>query len=116
MLGVDLSQTGISQMLNDAGRDNLKIMGVVADISEFEPSGEYDVVLLDRVLHMLNNDFDRASVLEQVCLHTKVGGFVLIADTPKQRRFLRSFFDKRHTEWRQDRRKRDILFVQKIPL
>ena len=36
VLGVDASQTGISQMPEEADRDNLNVDGVVADIVDYE--------------------------------------------------------------------------------
>jgi 2-polyprenyl-3-methyl-5-hydroxy-6-metoxy-1,4-benzoquinol methylase len=47
VFGVDASSTGIAQMLEDAQRQKLDVRGVVADIVEYEPAGNYDVVILD---------------------------------------------------------------------
>ena len=113
VLGVDLSETGISQMLEDARKEVLKVEGVVADIVEFEPLEEYDVILLDRVLHMLGDDNDRIVVLETVCHHTKPGGFVLIADTPKNHGVLVKFFKSKQSQWKRIMENKGFLFFQR---
>lgn len=113
VLGVDISRTGISRMLEEAGGDGLDIDGVVADIAEYDPAEDYDVVLLDRVLHMLKDDSERIAVLEKVGTVTKTGGFVLIADTPKQQRLIRSFFEARADDWTTTKDKKGFLFAQK---
>lgn len=114
VLGVDISKTGISQMLEQAEREELDICGVVADVVEYEPSGDYDVVILDRVLHMLKDNGERLVVLEKASAVTKPGGFVLIADTPKHQRLIRSFFEDHSDAWVKARDKKGYIFVQKL--
>lgn len=113
VLGVDLSETGITQMLMDARKESLSIEGVVADIVEFKPSEEFDVILLDRVLHMLRDDDDRISVLETICQHTKPHGFVLIADTPQNMDLLLEFFERKRGLWNKCLQDKGFLFFQK---
>ncbi len=114
VLGVDISPTGIAQMLADAQTEELDIKGIVADIATFTPPAHYDVVLLDRVLHMLDNDELRTAVLEKVCQHTKTDGFILIADTPKQKALLHTFFANKSHQWQTGLAKKNILFIQKV--
>ena len=83
VLGVDVSQTGISQMLEEAHQNNLKVEGIVANIADYELTSHYDVILLDRVLHMLKDDAERTAVLQKSSEAITTGGFILIADTPK---------------------------------
>jgi 2-polyprenyl-3-methyl-5-hydroxy-6-metoxy-1,4-benzoquinol methylase len=113
VVGVDVSETGISQMLEDARKEDLNVDGMVADIVEFEPEGEYDVILLDRVLHMLKDNDDRLAVLETVSRHTKLGGFVLIADTPKNKGVLVKFFEDKHENWEKRVDNKGFLFLQR---
>lgn len=115
VVGVDISETGISQMLEDAGNEGLAVTGVVADIVAFEPEGHFDVVLLDRVLHMLENDEQQTAVLTTVSQHTKPGGFVLIADMPKNKGLLLEFFGSQPEAWQKLVNKKGILFLQKEP-
>ena len=78
VLGVDISRTGISQMLEEAEWEALDICDVVADVVEYEPSRDYDVVILDRVLHVLKDDSERTAVLEKASTVTKSGGFIRV--------------------------------------
>jgi SAM-dependent methyltransferase len=113
VVGVDTSKTGISQMLEDAEREGLNVEGVVADIVAYEPPGVYDVVILDRVLHMLKDDRDRVAVLERASAVTRSGGFVLIADTPRHQPLVRSFFEDRPDEWVKAKDKKGFIFARK---
>jgi len=113
VLGVDISRTGIFQMLEEAEREALDICGVVADAVEYKSSEDYDVVILDRVLHMLKDDSGRLAVLEKASATTKSGGFILIADTPKNQQFIRSFFEDHSEDWVKVKDKKGFIFVQK---
>jgi 2-polyprenyl-3-methyl-5-hydroxy-6-metoxy-1,4-benzoquinol methylase len=113
VVGVDISKTGIAQMLEEAKREGLDVCGVVADVVAYEPSGEYDVVILDRVLHMLKEDSERWAVLEKASGVTKSGGFILIADTPKHEAQIRLFFAERSEGWEKIKDKKGKIFAQK---
>jgi 2-polyprenyl-3-methyl-5-hydroxy-6-metoxy-1,4-benzoquinol methylase len=114
VLGVDISRTGIAQMLEDAEREALGVIGVVADVVEYEPSSEYDVVILDRVLHMLKGDLERLAVLDKASAVTRSAGFILIADTPKHQPLIRSYFADHADDWVTAKDKKGFLFVQKL--
>jgi trans-aconitate methyltransferase len=114
VLGVDISRTGIAQMLEEAEQEVLSVTGVVADVVEYEPSSEYHVVILDRVLHMLKGDLERLAVLEKASAVTRSGGFILIADTPKHQPLIRSYFADHADDWVTAKDKKGFLFVQKL--
>ena len=80
VVGVDLSATGISQLVADAEKENLEINGIVADITEYEPDEIFDVVVIDRTLHMLPEETERLKVLDTLTSHVAEHGYVLIAD------------------------------------
>ena len=113
VVGVDISKTGVAQMLEEAKQEGLEVLGVEADIVEYEPSGEYDVVILDRVLHMLKEDSERQAVLEKAGAVTKSGGFILIADTPKHQGQIRSFFEGQSERWVKVKDRKGMIFIQK---
>ena len=113
VLGVDISRTGIAQMLEVADEEGLDLSGIVSDVVEYEPSGEYDVVIFDRLLHMFRHDNQRLTVLEKASRVTKPGGFILIADTPKQQQLIRSFFDARSDSWMKIKDRNGFMFFQK---
>lgn len=114
VVGVDVSQTGISQMVEQARAERLNITGVVADVVTFKPRGAYDVVVLDRVLHLLGDDDKRSLVLEKACRHTRRRGYILIADTPKHSSLIRGFFAKRTKQWSVVLSRKNFLFVQNM--
>ena len=114
VLGVDISEAGIAQMLEDAEREDLDVRGVVADVVEYEPCEDYDVVILDRVLHMLKDDGARLAVLEKAGAAAKSGGFVLVADTPKHQELVRLFFEDHSDDWVKAKDNKGFIFVQKL--
>ena len=53
VLGVDASQNGIAQMLEDADKVSLCVEGLVTDVLDFEIFVELDVPVIDRLLQMI---------------------------------------------------------------
>ena len=53
VLDVDSAQTAIKQMLKLAVLENLNVNGVFTGIIDFDFEDVYDVVLIDRLLHIL---------------------------------------------------------------
>jgi 2-polyprenyl-3-methyl-5-hydroxy-6-metoxy-1,4-benzoquinol methylase len=56
VLGVDTAQTGIEQRLKETESKNLAVDGVIADITNYKAYDLYNIVVIDRVLHMLQNE------------------------------------------------------------
>ena len=79
MVGVDLSPNGIRDLIKAAKAESLDVKGVVADLVTFAPNGSFDVVLIDRTLHMLKAA-NRLDVLERLLKVVGPNGWVLIAD------------------------------------
>ena len=77
--GVDISPNGIRDLDAAARREGLSIEGIVADIVDFTPDGQFDVILIDRTLHMLNREA-RNLILARLLDHVDDGGWLLIAD------------------------------------
>jgi len=112
VVGVDLSETGIAQMLEDANAEGLHVEGIVADVAMWQPEESFDVILLDRVLHLLSDPSERRQVLERACARTRSGGYVLIADTPKQQSLLREVFESKQPVWEIVLQKKGFFFAQ----
>lgn len=112
VVGVDRAATGISQLLEDAQAEGLRIDGIVADLRHFEPVGTYDVVIIDRTLHMLDADM-RLDVLTRVCPCVCDDGFVLIADEKSNLAAMRAFFEADNHTWVTLKDKQGFLFLQK---
>lgn len=109
--GVDVAGTGISQMVSAAERENLAVVGKVRDIVGFETAGSFDVVILDRTLHMLEADEHRIDVLEKAVGWVVPGGHVLVADTKRHRALIRDFFSS--LGWEATLKKKDFLFSRR---
>ena len=67
--------------------------GIVADIIDFEADDVYDVVLIDRVLHILQSDKIRKAVLEIYSYVVCNDGYYLIADSPKNQILICNIFN-----------------------
>lgn len=98
VVGVDLSPNGIRDLNEAANKENLAIEGVVADISAFDPVGEFDVVLIDRTLHMLPEK-DRLDGLARLIAAVPHGGWVLIADEVSNMRGFKDVFAASEQTW-----------------
>ena len=114
VVGVDLSEVGVRQMLAVAKRERLNVEGLVGDVVRFTSRRKFDLVILDRVLHCLSSDEDRRAVLENACRWTRMRGHILIADVPKNRALIREFFTARQKYWVAEKRNGNFLFVRRI--
>ncbi|MCB9795576.1 MAG: class I SAM-dependent methyltransferase [Alphaproteobacteria bacterium] len=111
--GLDLSEVGIGQLRALAAREGLDIRAEVGDVAAFEPEAEaYDVVLLDRVLHMLTDDATRFAVLSRATRATRPGGQLLISEYPKQRALLQRFVAELEG-WTRTLERGGFLFLQR---
>lgn len=98
VVGIDLSPKGIADLVVAAGAEGLAIVGHVADITNFVPSGAFDVLLFDRTLHMLDAS-DRHAVLARLIGHLRPGGVCLIADEPGNMAGFRQVLDGSGLSW-----------------
>lgn len=112
VVGVDLSQNGIRDLLVAARREGLNIEGVVADITNHVPSGMFDVILIDRTLHMLPEPA-RQAVLDRLLDHIAPNGWILIADENRNIAGFRQVLSNHHKIWRTDHDKRGYLFARR---
>lgn len=107
---VDLSPTGIRDLMFDAKAEGLNVTGVVADIREFRWYGEYDVIVVDRTLHMLKS-IERINVLRQLLGITKNGSHILISDEKSNIPALRVPFEESEFNWEPTLSKNGYLFM-----
>jgi 2-polyprenyl-3-methyl-5-hydroxy-6-metoxy-1,4-benzoquinol methylase len=56
VVGVDESGLGISQMNDKIKDEDIDVTGIVGDIYSYEITREYDIVLMDSMLHFYKND------------------------------------------------------------
>lgn len=110
--GVDLSTAGIAQLLEDARSEGLMIEGVVADLSAYEPGEQYDVIVIDRTLHMLDAAV-RLQLLARLCRAVRSGGYLLIADEKSNLPAMKALLDEDREPWTAVKERRGYLFARK---
>ena len=54
--GIDNSEIGINQMSSEANNQGLNVTGLVGDMYEFDSYQDFDIVLLDSMLHFQKRD------------------------------------------------------------
>ena len=112
VVGVDISPNGIRDLVATAARDNLSVQGVVADIVDYQPDGLFDVVLVDRTLHMLPRA-QRIDVLEVLLDHVDLAGWLLIADERSNIPEFANVVEKHRAEWSTELRRGGYLFIRR---
>jgi 2-polyprenyl-3-methyl-5-hydroxy-6-metoxy-1,4-benzoquinol methylase len=114
VVGVDLAPAGIRDLLAAADAEGLNITGTAADLVDFTPDGLFDVVLIDRTLHMLAEP-DRLSALTRMIACVAPVGWVLIADEKSNKPGFKDVFAASDANWATTRDKGGDLFMQKGP-
>jgi len=112
VVGVDLSPNGIRDMQTVADKEGLAIEGIVADLVTFRPDGMYDVVLVDRTLHMLSQA-DQRAVLKVLLDHVEVEGWVLISDEKSNIQGFRDVIAAHEFDWTTEHAKAGNLFIRR---
>ena len=65
---------------------------VIADITNYEAPDLYNIVVIDRALHKLQNDEIRNVVLEKSSNAISKVGFILISDTHRHKSLICDYF------------------------
>lgn len=77
--GIDNSNIGINQMLENANKLNLEISALTSDFHEFDQYGNYDIVLLDSIFHFYKGDLQSETGLITKIIHKiKKNGLVCL--------------------------------------
>jgi len=111
VVGVDLSEHGIGDMM--AAASGLRITGDVADITTYQPDGMFDVILIDRTLHMLPRA-DQRVVLEKLITHLCPQGWLLIADEASNMQGFRATMAASGRDWTITKDSKGMLFAQAL--
>lgn len=112
VVGVDMSSHGISALNDMATKGKLRIKGIVADIRDYAPDGMFDVILIDRTLHMLRPP-EQVAVLTTLLGHVAEKGQVLIADEASNISGFESALDASPVDWAVFYKKGGTLFVSR---
>lgn len=83
VVGLDLSSVGVAQLRATARAEGLEIEARVEDVETWQAPEPFDVVILDRVLHMLPDAPARLAVLRRAMAAVAPGGHLLVAEGPK---------------------------------
>lgn len=110
VLGVDASPTGVSDMIAESKTEGLDIQGEVADIRNYRPEGEFDIVLIDRTLHMLN-EAERLKVLSSLVCHVARNGHLLIADERSNMAGFNRILEASELNWKINKQNKGFLFA-----
>jgi len=112
--GVDISPTGIKQMLAFADANALQITGIATDIRNYNTDARFEIIILDRTLHMLSNPNDRVDILGRCAEWLANSGHILIADEPSNIRTFADWFASDIRNWQTTpNMKPGFCFVQK---
>lgn len=112
VVGVDISSNGIRDLEATAEGEGLSIKGVVADVADYTPEGRFDVILIDRTLHMLPRS-TRLTVLATLLEHVVENGWLLIADEPSNIGDFERVIADHGARWNLEFRHRGYLFAHR---
>tara|TARA_R110002049_G_scaffold30270_3_gene102890 strand:+ start:1377 stop:1889 length:513 start_codon:yes stop_codon:yes gene_type:complete len=110
--GVDLAEAGIADMLAAAKAENLSIQGAVADIRSYQPDGLFDILLIDRTLHMLLDADERHACFATLLAHLAPGGTLLLADEKSNMAGLREVMEATERSWEAQLKKPGMLIAR----
>lgn len=114
VLGVDLSPSGIRDLTAAARTEGLNVTGVVADITDYTPQGTFDVIVIDRTLHILDGA-SRLAVFARLLDHVAAGGWCLVVDEPRNIAALKRVAESHDATWDITKDTRGDLFLRKPP-
>ncbi len=112
VVGVDISPNGIQQLISAAKSEKLVVEGTVADVTAYVPKGKFDVVLIDRTLHMLSEALQK-TVLERLLNHVEDGGWLLIADEASNIKGFKDVIQSHQSNWSTELSQKGYLFIRK---
>lgn len=94
--GIDNSQVGINQMIEKSKLEGLQITGLIGDIYAFDKYQDFDIVLLDSMLHFLKQDKKRETgLIDRIAKRINRIGLICICiqDTGKKVKTLKDTLD-----------------------
>ncbi len=112
MIAIDLSPTGIRDLELDARTEGLKIITEVSDIRHYKPTSKFEVILIDRTLHMLTKEDQRTTLISLLIL-SKSGSHLLIADEKSNIPEFKEVLKKSAINWTINMDKRGYLFARR---
>ena len=112
VVGIDLSPNGIRDLNAAAAREGLDITGIAADVTTYDQDGLFDVVLIDRTLHMLDRP-DRLAVFKRLIDNVQPAGWLLISDETSNMPDFKDLLAAHSANWTPELDKAGNLFVRR---
>lgn len=109
---MDISPNGIRDLKHVAARENLPIKGVVADVVTYKPDGVFDIILIDRTLHMLARP-ERRTVLKVMLDCVEENGWLLIAHEKSNIADFKDVVSSHAARWTKELSRRGYLFLRR---
>lgn len=109
---IDLSPTGIRDLELDARKEGLNIITEVSDIRHYKSTSKFEVILIDRTLHMLTKG-DRRTTLVSLLTLSKSGSHLLIADEKSNIPEFKEVLKSSAINWTIDMDKKGYLFAHR---
>jgi len=100
--GIDNSKVRINQMTTIAKKENLKVNGEVRDIYDYPVTTEYDIVLLDSMLHFYKSDIEKETkLIKRISCELKVNGILanFMISGSKRESYLKKVLNNLEIEW-----------------
>lgn len=97
VIGIDISKVGIDQMNAIALEEDLSLKGIIADLYTYPISQEFDIVLLDSIVHFYKKDIEKETALMiRIAKELKIGGIIcnFTIKGAKREKHLKSIFDQ----------------------
>lgn len=113
VVGVDLSPSGVQDMIDTAATEGLSVEGIVADIASFSPEGVFDIIVIDRTLHMLDKE-PRLATLIGLLDCVAIDGWVLIEDERANIAGFKTVFQNHKAQWKIVKETRGTFFLRRI--
>jgi tellurite methyltransferase len=90
--GIDNSHVGIDQMLEKSKQKNLPVKGKVCDLYQFQDYQNFDIIILDSMLHFYKKDFQKETgLIKKIINQIKMNAVlcVCIQDVSKKVKILK---------------------------
>jgi tellurite methyltransferase len=99
-------------LIDAATKEGLPIKGIVADVATYSPDGHFDVIVIDRTLHMLDEG-PRLDTLVKLLDCVATDGWVLIEDERTNIAGFKAAIEGHNARWKMLQEKRSTLFIRR---
>ena len=77
VIGIDESELGLAQMNEVCKKEQIDVIGIKDDIYTYKITDDYDIILMDSMLHFYKNDIDQeTSLVHRIASEMKQNGIL----------------------------------------